>query len=78
MTIVTNYFVLHFVVFELVVCSVLFQVCEDLSQWTVLLRSSTVCAPRIDNIFFIIEATEHKVGSPSHRPSNKKVSNVLS
>ncbi|XP_030601727.1 biotin--protein ligase-like [Archocentrus centrarchus] len=49
------------------------QVCDDLSKWTVLLGSSLVCGPQIENISFIIEATGHKVGYPSLQPSNKKV-----
>ncbi|KAM7398666.1 hypothetical protein PAMA_006530 [Pampus argenteus] len=47
------------------------QACDDLSKWTVLLGSSVVCGPGIENISFIIEATG--VGNPSAHTSNKKV-----
>ncbi|XP_076606365.1 biotin--protein ligase [Chaetodon auriga] len=47
--------------------------CDDLSQWTLLLGSSLVCGPRIENISFIIEATGHRVGCHFPRTSNKKV-----
>uniref|UniRef100_UPI003AAFFA98 biotin--protein ligase isoform X2 n=1 Tax=Centroberyx gerrardi TaxID=166262 RepID=UPI003AAFFA98 len=50
------------------------QACDDLSKWTVLLGSSLVCGPRIENISFIIEATSgHRVGYHSPHTSNKKV-----
>ncbi|XP_038563829.1 biotin--protein ligase isoform X1 [Micropterus salmoides] len=49
------------------------QVCDDLSKWTVLLGSSLVCGPQIENISFIIEATGHRVGYHSPHTSNKKV-----
>lgn len=49
------------------------QACDDLSKWTVLLGSSVVCGPGIENISFIIEATGHRVGYPSPHTSNKKV-----
>ncbi|XP_031166802.1 biotin--protein ligase isoform X1 [Sander lucioperca] len=49
------------------------QACDDLSKWTVLLGSSLVCGPRIENISFIIEATGHRVGYHSPHTSNKKV-----
>ncbi|CAK6977316.1 biotin--protein ligase isoform X1 [Scomber scombrus] len=48
------------------------QACDDLSKWTVLLGSSVVCGPGIENISFIIEATGHRVGYPSSHTSNKK------
>uniref|UniRef100_UPI0037E70A27 biotin--protein ligase n=1 Tax=Semicossyphus pulcher TaxID=241346 RepID=UPI0037E70A27 len=49
------------------------QACDDLSKWTVLLGSSLVCGPRIEDISFIIEATGHRVGYHSAHTSNKKV-----
>ncbi|KAK5888170.1 hypothetical protein CesoFtcFv8_016697 [Champsocephalus esox] len=49
------------------------QACDDLSKWTVLLGSSLVCGPRIENISFIIEATGHRVGYHSPHTSNQKV-----
>ncbi|KAM7374926.1 hypothetical protein PAMP_007557 [Pampus punctatissimus] len=49
------------------------QACDDLSKWTVLLGSSVVCGPGIENISFIIEATGHRVGYPSAHTSKKKV-----
>ncbi|KAM6983835.1 biotin--protein ligase isoform 1-T1 [Tautogolabrus adspersus] len=49
------------------------QACDDLSKWTVLLGSSLVCGPRIEDISFIIEATGHRVGYNSAHTSNKKV-----
>ncbi|XP_049447453.1 biotin--protein ligase isoform X1 [Epinephelus fuscoguttatus] len=49
------------------------QACDDLSKWTVLLGSSLVCGPRIENISFIIEATGHRVVYHSPHTSNKKV-----
>ncbi|XP_056298565.1 biotin--protein ligase isoform X1 [Pseudoliparis swirei] len=49
------------------------QACDDLSKWTVLLGSSLVCSPCIENISFIIEAAGHTVGYRSPRTSNKKV-----
>ncbi|XP_051242345.1 biotin--protein ligase isoform X1 [Dicentrarchus labrax] len=49
------------------------QACEDLSKWTVLLGSSLVCGPRIENISFIIESTGHRVGCHFPHTSNKKV-----
>ncbi|XP_028278063.1 biotin--protein ligase isoform X2 [Parambassis ranga] len=49
------------------------QACDDLSKWTILLGSSLVCGPRIENISFIIEATGHRVDYPSPHTSNKKV-----
>uniref|UniRef100_A0A3Q3BDA4 Holocarboxylase synthetase (biotin-(proprionyl-CoA-carboxylase (ATP-hydrolysing)) ligase) n=2 Tax=Kryptolebias marmoratus TaxID=37003 RepID=A0A3Q3BDA4_KRYMA len=48
------------------------QACGDLSEWTVLLGSSLVCGPRIENISFIIEAG-HTVGYTSPPATNKKV-----
>ncbi|XP_019125008.2 biotin--protein ligase isoform X1 [Larimichthys crocea] len=48
------------------------QACDDLSQWTVLLGSSLLCPPPIENISFIIEATGHRAGHSAHT-SNKKV-----
>ncbi len=53
--------------------SLFLQACDDLSKWTVLLGSSLVCGPHIENISFIIEATGHKVGCQSSNTSNKKV-----
>ncbi|XP_015253856.1 PREDICTED: biotin--protein ligase isoform X1 [Cyprinodon variegatus] len=47
------------------------QACDDLSQWTVL-TSSLIDAPWIDNISFIIEAAESKVGFASPA-TNKQV-----
>ncbi|KAM3849674.1 biotin--protein ligase [Diretmus argenteus] len=50
------------------------QACDDLSQWTVLLGSSLVCGPRIENISFIVEATSgHRARNTSPHTSNKKV-----
>uniref|UniRef100_A0A3B3HVL4 Holocarboxylase synthetase n=1 Tax=Oryzias latipes TaxID=8090 RepID=A0A3B3HVL4_ORYLA len=49
------------------------QVCDDLSKWTVLLGSSLVCGPQIDNISFIIEAAGPRVGLLSPPTTNKKV-----
>lgn len=49
------------------------QACDDISKWTVLLGSSLVCGPQIENISFIIEATGHRVGYRSRLTSNKKV-----
>ncbi|XP_023260538.1 biotin--protein ligase isoform X1 [Seriola lalandi dorsalis] len=49
------------------------QACDDISKWTVLLGSSLVCGPQIENISFIIEASGHRVGYHSHHKSNKKV-----
>ncbi|XP_034405713.1 biotin--protein ligase isoform X1 [Cyclopterus lumpus] len=49
------------------------QACDDLSRWTVLLGSSLVCGPRIENISFIIEAAGHSMGYHSPHTSNKKV-----
>nr|XP_019962192.1 PREDICTED: biotin--protein ligase [Paralichthys olivaceus] len=49
------------------------QACDDLSKWTVLLGSSLVRGPQIENISFIIEATGYKVGCHSRHTSNKKV-----
>ncbi|CAB1457289.1 unnamed protein product [Pleuronectes platessa] len=49
------------------------QACDDLSKWTVPLGSSLICGPQIENISFIIEATESRVGCHSRHTSNKKV-----
>ncbi|CAJ1064466.1 biotin--protein ligase isoform X1 [Xyrichtys novacula] len=49
------------------------QACDDLSKWTVLLGSSLICGPRIEDISFIIEATGHRVGYHSAHKSDKKV-----
>ncbi|XP_069021114.1 biotin--protein ligase [Embiotoca jacksoni] len=51
------------------------QACDDLSRWTVLLGSSLLSGPHIDNISFIIEAPGHREDPPSSPPhtSNKKV-----
>ncbi|XP_067113908.1 biotin--protein ligase isoform X1 [Osmerus mordax] len=50
------------------------QACDDLSKWTVLLGSSLVCGPRIENISFIIEATSgQRVSSQSPLKLKKKV-----
>ncbi|XP_074528972.1 biotin--protein ligase isoform X1 [Halichoeres trimaculatus] len=49
------------------------QACDDLSKWTLLLGSSLICGPRIEDISFIIEATGHRVGYHSAHTSNKKV-----
>ncbi|XP_074466899.1 biotin--protein ligase isoform X1 [Sebastes fasciatus] len=49
------------------------QACDDLSKWTVLLGSSLVCGPRIENISFIIEAAGHRAGYQAPHTSNKKV-----
>ncbi|XP_071316568.1 biotin--protein ligase isoform X2 [Trachinotus anak] len=49
------------------------QACDDISKWTVLLGSSLVRGPHIENISFIIEATGHRVGDHSRHTSNKKV-----
>ncbi|XP_060941960.1 biotin--protein ligase isoform X3 [Limanda limanda] len=49
------------------------QACDDLSKWTVLLGSSLVRGPQIENISFVIEATGYRVGCHSHQTSNKKV-----
>uniref|UniRef100_A0A8C7X0M3 Holocarboxylase synthetase n=1 Tax=Oryzias sinensis TaxID=183150 RepID=A0A8C7X0M3_9TELE len=48
------------------------QVCDDLSKWTVLLGSSLVCGPQIENISFIIEAAGPRVGLLSPPTTNKK------
>ncbi|XP_047463271.1 biotin--protein ligase isoform X2 [Mugil cephalus] len=49
--------------------------CDDLSKWTVLLESSVVCGPQIENISFIIEATGHRASYPPPHTANKKVLN---
>ncbi|KAF7653192.1 hypothetical protein LDENG_00086190 [Lucifuga dentata] len=49
------------------------QACDDLSKWTVLLGSSPVCGPRVENISFIIEAAGQSGGCRSPHTSNKKV-----
>lgn len=49
------------------------QACDDLSKWTVLLGSSTVHGPQVENISFIIEATGQRVECHSRHTSNKKV-----
>lgn len=49
------------------------QACDDLSKWTVLLGSSLVCGPRLENISFIIEATGQRLGCHNPHTANKKV-----
>lgn len=68
-----NSLVLFFVLCSLLCCLYCPQACDDLSKWTVLLGSSLVCGPRIENISFIIEATGHRVGYHSPHTSNQKV-----
>ncbi|KAI3373381.1 hypothetical protein L3Q82_021930, partial [Scortum barcoo] len=48
------------------------QACDDLSKWTVLMGSSLVCGPRLENISFVIEATGQRVYYHSPHSSNKK------
>ncbi|KAF6725748.1 Biotin--protein ligase [Oryzias melastigma] len=49
------------------------QACDDLSKWTILLGSSLVCGPQIENISFIIEAAGPRVGRRSPPTTSKKV-----
>lgn len=48
------------------------QVCDDLSQWKLLLASSLICAPRLEKIAFIIEATSRQKVGLSAANSHKK------
>ncbi|KAG7515365.1 biotin-protein ligase isoform X1 [Solea senegalensis] len=49
------------------------QACDDLSKWTVLLGSSLVCDPQLENVSFIIESTGNRVDCSSEKTTNKKV-----
>lgn len=49
------------------------QACDDLSEWTLLKGSSLVCARRIENITFIIEATPGQKFSSSAASTHEKV-----
>nr|XP_046265949.1 biotin--protein ligase isoform X2 [Scatophagus argus] len=55
------------------VCVTVPKACDDLSKWTVLLGSSLVCGPGIENISFIIEAAGHRAGCHSPHTLKKKV-----
>lgn len=48
------------------------QACDDLSKWTLLLGSSSVTAPKLENVAFIIEATPKQTAAHSRPSSNKK------
>ncbi|KAG9263645.1 biotin-protein ligase isoform X1 [Astyanax mexicanus] len=49
------------------------QACDDLSKWTLLLGSSLISGPRVENIAFIIEATAGQKAAQSPQRLNKKV-----
>lgn len=49
------------------------QACVDLSKWTMLLGSSMVCDPQIQNVSFIIETTDSQEGCQSSCTSDKNV-----
>ncbi|KAI5099886.1 biotin--protein ligase [Silurus meridionalis] len=51
------------------------QACDDLSKWTLLLRSSLITAPKLDNVAFIIEAKTKQTAVQSRPTSTKKVLN---
>ncbi|KAL7847549.1 hypothetical protein AOLI_G00222670, partial [Acnodon oligacanthus] len=48
------------------------QACDDLSKWTLLLGSSLISGPRVENIAFIIEATAGQRADQSPQRVNKK------
>ncbi|XP_072515791.1 biotin--protein ligase isoform X2 [Salminus brasiliensis] len=49
------------------------QACDDLSKWTLLLGSSLISGPRVENIAFIIEATAGHKADQSPQRLNPKV-----
>ncbi|XP_027007207.2 biotin--protein ligase isoform X1 [Tachysurus fulvidraco] len=51
------------------------QACDDLSKWTLLLGSSLVNAPKLENIAFIIEATTKQKAVYTRPTPNKKALN---